>query len=537
VTEHSDKSQPGNITALIERVNTLLVWERIFKKFYLLLLVLMILLVVCLLVARLTALIPDVFSWQFIAIPFLGALCVALLFYRKVDERLVAQKIDQKFKTNDLFLTAVTIKSAQGEYKQLVLDDANQKAQDISAKDVVCIQWHKPVSVLFGVLIIVLACMVWLPQLDPFGKEKIRNDIARKKDALDKLHKATVQRLKVLKEKPLDKNSPEVLATVDDLKQAFSSMKKNKLKQNLKKLKEMQAQLNKLWKKRHSERLRDLIKQRFAQQSFGRKTVTEEQMEKEYKKGNINQMKRELKKLVDQATKLSKMKDSAEKRKLMKKLRKQVKKMSQFLKNTTKSDRVNAAMKRAMKQMDSACSNPQNKQALQNLADSMKLSKRELEQLAQNLRDIQKLEDAMKALQSANRANQNNSMEGMNDQDFAGLEDYKDYFDKLQKGKGNGKRKGHGAGQGTGMADGSKVDENPDVKTKSRVVKGRGKLQAGKILMKWNVKELSKHGQVKEDYRKEVKKVKQSANEAILKEQVPPGYHESIKRYFNSIKE
>ena len=40
-----------------------------------------------------------------------------------------------------------------------------------------------------------------------------------------------------------------------------------------------------------------------------------------------------------------------------------------------------------------------------------------------------------------------------------------------------------------------------------------------------------------EDYREAVREVKQGVSEAIVAEQVPPGYHTAIQKYFDSLPE
>jgi hypothetical protein len=48
---------------------------------------------------------------------------------------------------------------------------------------------------------------------------------------------------------------------------------------------------------------------------------------------------------------------------------------------------------------------------------------------------------------------------------------------------------------------------------------------------------MGEHADVKEQYRSAVRDVKQGLSEAILREEIPPGYHEGIKGYFDSIEE
>jgi len=55
--------------------------------------------------------------------------------------------------------------------------------------------------------------------------------------------------------------------------------------------------------------------------------------------------------------------------------------------------------------------------------------------------------------------------------------------------------------------------------------------------MEWKQRGLSETGNVEVQYADTLNKLKQGADEAILKEEVPPGYHEAIRKYFDSLKE
>ena len=48
---------------------------------------------------------------------------------------------------------------------------------------------------------------------------------------------------------------------------------------------------------------------------------------------------------------------------------------------------------------------------------------------------------------------------------------------------------------------------------------------------------MSNVGSTQENYMEKVSEVKQGVSEAILKEQVPPGYHEAIRKYFETVGE
>ncbi|OYW21188.1 MAG: hypothetical protein B7Z55_06050, partial [Planctomycetales bacterium 12-60-4] len=59
---------------------------------------------------------------------------------------------------------------------------------------------------------------------------------------------------------------------------------------------------------------------------------------------------------------------------------------------------------------------------------------------------------------------------------------------------------------------------------------------AGKVLMSMSSQGRGEKGNAVVDYKTLVQQVRQGASEAILQEQVPPGYHEGIKSYFDALK-
>lgn len=66
--------------------------------------------------------------------------------------------------------------------------------------------------------------------------------------------------------------------------------------------------------------------------------------------------------------------------------------------------------------------------------------------------------------------------------------------------------------------------------------KSLSELQAGRILMEMKIKGVPEEkGDAQEKYQKSVQQVKQGVNEAILREQVPPGYHDTVKTYFEQM--
>jgi len=88
--------------------------------------------------------------------------------------------------------------------------------------------------------------------------------------------------------------------------------------------------------------------------------------------------------------------------------------------------------------------------------------------------------------------------------------------------------------KGPGRGEGGKAPEK-DSDTAFKTEKARSALQAGKILMRWKTRGVSGSDKAKEEYENRLKDVKQGASEAILHEQIPPGYHKTIKKYFDTV--
>ena len=103
-------------------------------------------------------------------------------------------------------------------------------------------------------------------------------------------------------------------------------------------------------------------------------------------------------------------------------------------------------------------------------------------------------------------------------------------FEKMMKGKNPNQ-----ANEGDG--DGSTRDENNDSKSKFKTEMSKSHITKGKVLLTLKTKGMGEHVDVKEQYRAAVRDVKSGISEAILQEEIPPGYHEGIKGYFETLDE
>jgi hypothetical protein len=245
------------------------------------------------------------------------------------------------------------------------------------------------------------------------------------------------------------------------------------------------------------------------------------------KKGDATALKKELSEMRDALRKLEAMPDSAEKRAAKEKLARQLNEMAQAMKQEMNSPQLAAALQRALEQLSQG-----GKQGMQGAQDSLELSEQELAQLAQAMKDAQSLEDALKNLQMAKQLCDLGQLDGEACKACNSMSDYAALFAAkcagLKPGEG-------GPGMGPGIGDGSRRPEDESTKTDFKKEKSPSQLTAGKMLLEWKTKEVGETGARAEEYRETVARVKQGVSEAIQQEQVPPGYHETIKKYFDAL--
>lgn len=502
-----------------------------YRNIFILLVVYTVLLLLC----RLFALIPDYFTLVSLVVPVALGILSGLLVHPRPTVRESAKLADAHTGTKDLFLTATLIGDSFGEYQPLVIKNAEDHAEKVIPARIVKLAWKPGLRNLVIALVILGLGSAFLPQLDPFGRHLARKRKKEQKEKLIAIDKAVKDRLKTLNKRKAEKNSPEISKLLDQAKQDFNSMKKSDVDANRKKLRELQRQLGAAWRKKNESKMRDRLEKNMSNQSFGFKNKNENKWQEQLAKNDFSGIKKEARQLQQMARQLSEMKDSKEKQQLQQNLQKRMKALADFMNANMGSQAAQGAIKQAMEQLDMAGLEGLDKDAMQALQNSTELLNRELEKLGEMARDIQDLEMAMEASQLAKQLNQLKKLQGAGRQGLEEMSDYNDFYQQmLQAAKG---RKGIGEKPGEPGGGGGKVDENPDATTEDKKEISQSKLQAGKILMRWKSKGMGKSGKAKEEYLKSVKEVKQGVSEAILKEQIPPGYHESIKKYFDNIKE
>ena len=446
----------------------------------------------------------------------------------------VARVVDRTANSHDLFLTATLLTGSAGEYQGLVGKAAEERAAKIIPQQAVpWDNWQQPTVFAASLISVLLLTGWWCPSLDPFGKKAEATHHQQTKKLLEEQKKANDQRKLELAKTDLSKeNSDELEKALQILKQDLNKMRPEKKAENHKLLtadREMFRHQMSLTQ----EQLKNLMKDPHFDQSFGGEELDAlRRIKKELQMGSSEGAQKEMEAIQKLLERLSKIEDPVERSEKEREILKKIKKLADFAQKEAGSKALSSALQRAMQQLDALKADPHSKEAMEGLRESMELAKSEFKQLAQNSRDLKSLEDALKLLGMADKLNQSEQLDGELTEGKGGLADYEELYRSLMAGMpGNGEGMGE-EGQGSG----GKAPEDDSIETNFKDEKSKSLIQKGKILMTTKVKGTSDEGKVVEDYKAAIRDIRQSAADAIESEQVPPGYHEGIKKYFDTLK-
>ena len=483
-----------------------------------------------LLAARLLALMPNWFTPASLCVIPVTALVYALVFARRIPAKQTARLIDERTGSKELFLTAAMIEESPGEFQPIVLQQAEQRAGELDPVKVLPFLWQRGLrDVACAVAVVVLAAL-FLPQFDPFKKEEERRKVAKEQERLRETKKITALRAEQIAESPKTDRVEKALA---ELEKTFQAAKPNERESNLKRLSEQQKELGELWRKASNETPKEAFEK--SAQGFGNETQRKqiEEWREQMKKGDISAVKKELSEIREQLKALADKADSAEKRAGMEQLMQRLAGLSDEMKRQMPSP-ASDALKRAMEQLDLAKLSQLSKEAMDAARDSLNLSEEELAKLAQSMKDLQSLEDALKNLQMAKMLADAKCLDGEACKKCNGMGDYAALYDALIQKKNI---IGPGMGKNGGLGAGGKAPEDDSLKTDFKPEKEQSKLAGGKTLLQWKTSEVGETGARAEDFRDAIRDVKQRVSEAITAEQVPPGYHAAIQKYFDALPE
>ncbi len=514
---------------------------------------------------RLTGLLPagEANSWIRVVLYSVPAVSLlgGLLFARKPAMLESARKVDAVCDTHDLFLTVTRIAQTAGEYQPLVTRDAEDQAAKIAPEKVLTLDPSAdPRSGRRAGSALLLACLAiaayFLPNLDPFGKQLIANEQKKVMDAIKESQKATEIRKKALTDQNSDAEmSDDVEKALDKLAKDLKEMKKAQPVANEKKLNENQKAIGEKFSNTNKA-LKDLKKNLDSTQQFGSENSEEmRKMLDGLQQGKPEEMLKKMDAMKDKLERLMKESDPLKKSELAQQLKKDMDDMSKLAGKKAGSKGMQAALERALDQMSKAGEKPNmSTEALDAAKESMELAKMELKELAQSARDLEQLEKALENIAKAKKLNGEEQLDGEMAADATTMEDYQQLYDEImgqmggegegQEGEGEGEGEGSGEGEGDGeglggrgIGEGGKAPEDDAAKTKFQTEKTKTAIKKGKILLSIKTKD-APNADMKDmqaEYRAIITDIKQATDEAIEKEQAPPGYHEGIKKYFDTL--
>lgn len=509
---------------------------------------------VAVLVVRLTGLLPPERQrpeWLLV-FPAMTALA-AWLFHRRVERTAAARAVDQYAKTHDLFLTLATLSSSAGEYQPLVEHSAAAAATRIAPAEVVPFKVQRPVGIQACVLCI-LALLVWLiPTLDPFGKVEAATKVQKQKKEIEVIRKVVKTRDEELKSvvQVAEERESKIAERIQELMGALRKMKPAETKPNSQVLQTNRQSLNELWKNVSNEELREMLSQSISDQQFGGSRAQKmNEWLKQLQEGNADQLQQQLDQAQETMESMLEAKTAEERQKLASQLRKQLQDLKKFSSEKAGSKDLENALSQALKSLEAAAGQQKNgegenrnaeseqgedemsQEAQQALKESLELSKKELQEIARSAKDMKQLEEALKTLQQAEKLNKEGQLDGEQCENCNSISDYAEMYKQMMAGRGtNGEaeRDSPGAIQ---EEDDSDPEGYKDEKSKSQI-------QAGKVLLSIKTREAATEKDFDPEdlkrYESTVTEIKAGVQAAIENEQIPPGYVDGIKNYFDNL--
>ena len=494
---------------------------------------------------RLLGLVPDFLLPATVAAVPLGALLVAVVTTGTPRPAEAARLADSAASTKDLFLSAVLLETAAGEYRPLVAEAADARSREVRASAVVPFRPWRGVSLSAGALLALLAGAVFLPQLDPFGEVERRGESERRLGEVAQNRKATELRVAELRKDAETGRPAEVERALAELRKAFDEMKPGERKLNAERLAIEQDRLGDLWRKLSEDGTSQALRRGASAQAFGADARRRAEWRKELAEGKTDALRRELKEMRELAREAQSAADPDARARAARELSERLESLREFASSDAASPELKDALARAMQALSAmqgrtGQASELSEEAARALAESLDLTEQELESLAQAMRNLERLEDALSACRACKSCNGRNGLEGLGKagagdggSQYRSLEDYRKLYEELMSGQCSG---GEGPGMGgPGRGRGNVAPEDDKLVTDTKSEKSDSHVGAGRMLLEWKTQGMSDAGEARKAYREAVAGVRQSLSEAIAAEEVPPGYHETIRGYFDSL--
>ncbi|HYE05032.1 MAG TPA: hypothetical protein VEL07_05850 [Planctomycetota bacterium] len=503
--------------------------------------------------ARATGLVSDAHAWlAWLAAPL--ALAVGVIATRSRPRLAVARLIDARDRDEDLFATAVTLHASAGAYHDAVLARAADRAAELRASALRPWRPWRGAAVAAGLALTLTAIALWLPRFDPFGLEAQRAQAALKRERLAEAREEAKKRIEDLRAKKPDAAvSATVAAELERLVATFAAARPETPKETGARLAEAQKELARAF---NEARAKDFASSASLADSQRLGSALSDQLEKDLARGDERAAVERLAKLEQLAKALADAGDPAERERLRQELKQGLRELADAAAAQPSGAKAAQALSAALEQLAQGADPALEKGAAEALRESLALAQLEMQALGQDARDGQQLREALQALQMARQLNEREGGLDGRAGEAAGakrVEDYKKLYQRMLEqgmlsdgdsdgdGDGDGDGEGEGKGKGRkkkntgggGQASGGKSEFNDDAVTGSTPEKAHADIGPGRVLMQWKAAGEAEAGTAREDYQRAEREVQQQVSEALLHEQLPPGYEDAVRRYFD----
>jgi hypothetical protein len=390
--------------------------------------------------------------------------------------------------------------------------------------------------------------LIWLlPTLDPFGKVEAATRVEKQKKEIQLIRKVVKDREEELKStvQTATERESKIGDQLKELMGALRQMKPAEKKPNSQVLQTNRQSLNELWQNVSSEELREMLSQSISDQQFGGSRAQKmNEWLKQLQQGNSEQLQQQLKQAQETMESMLEAKTPEERQKLASQLRKQLQDLKKFSSEKAGSPELETALNQAMKSLEALASKKQGEgsedaeesemsaEAQDALRESLELSKKELQELARSAKDMKQLEEALKTLQQAEKLNKDGQLDGEQCEGCQSLSEYAEQYKKMMAGMGT-------QGEANRDAPGAIQDEDDSDPEGYKDEKTKTQIQAGKVLLSIKTKEAATEKDFDPEelkkYENTVSEIKSGVQAAIENEQIPPGYVDGIKNYFDNL--
>jgi len=391
-----------------------------------------------------------------------------------------------------------------------------------------------------------------LPTLDPFGRVEAAVKVREEQKEISNLLKSVKTRREQVAKKvqTAEDREQRIMKQAEELMQKLRSMKPAQKQSNSDALEGQRKQLNQMWKQTNSDELRRMLSENASQLFGSEQNRRMNEWLKDLQEGKTDGLQQKMDQAQETMQAMLNADTAEERQRLASQLRKELEEVRKFSSRKAGSKALENSLDSALKalealakqqeaaagQKDGANNSEQSemeRQAREALEESLKMSKSELQELARSATDMKKLEDALKTLQQAQKLNQQGQLDGEQCEGCQTLEEYAQQYAKQMAGGTNGNAERTESGE--------IMDEDDSDPEGYRDEKSRSQIQAGKVLLSIRTREDATEKDFDPDdlraYQNSVQAVKTGVQSAIEAEQIPPGYVDGIRGYFDKLQD